>query len=130
METQNRGQTCGHSGWRKDWNLYITICKIDSQWEFAAWHRELKSRAPWQTSQVGWSGRWGGHSRGREYIYLWLVHVDEWQKLTQYCKAIILQLKKRERILNCELDYWNNSFLLIRIFGSIRSDPEIVSLHG
>ena len=27
------------------------------------------------------------------YIYLWLVHVNVWQKPTQYCKAIILQLK-------------------------------------
>ena len=26
-------------------------------------------------------------------VYLWLIHVDVWQKLTQYCKAIILQLK-------------------------------------
>ena len=27
------------------------------------------------------------------YIYLWLIHVDVWQKPTQYCEAIILQLK-------------------------------------
>ena len=27
------------------------------------------------------------------YVYLWLIHVDIWQKTTQYCKAIILQLK-------------------------------------
>ena len=27
------------------------------------------------------------------YVYLWLIHVDLWQKQTQYCKAIILQLK-------------------------------------
>ena len=26
-------------------------------------------------------------------VYLWLIHVDVWQKPTQYCKAIILQLK-------------------------------------
>ena len=26
-------------------------------------------------------------------MYLWLIHVDVWQKPTQYCKAIILQLK-------------------------------------
>ena len=25
--------------------------------------------------------------------YLWLIHVDVWQKPTQYCKAIIPQLK-------------------------------------
>ena len=26
-------------------------------------------------------------------VYLWLIHVVIWQKSTQYCKAIILQLK-------------------------------------
>ena len=25
------------------------------------------------------------------YVYLWLIHVDVWQKPTQYCKATILQ---------------------------------------
>ena len=29
------------------------------------------------------------------YAYLWLIHVDVWQKPTQHCKAIILQLKKK-----------------------------------
>ena len=29
----------------------------------------------------------------KKKLYLWLIHVDVWQKLTQYCKAIILQLK-------------------------------------
>ena len=27
------------------------------------------------------------------YVYSWLVHGDIWQKLTQCCEAIILQLK-------------------------------------
>ena len=27
------------------------------------------------------------------YAYLWPIHVDVWQKPTQYCKTIILQLK-------------------------------------
>ena len=26
------------------------------------------------------------------YVYLWLIHIDVWQKPTQYCKAIIFQL--------------------------------------
>ena len=26
-------------------------------------------------------------------VYLWLIHVDVWQKPTQHCKAIIVQLK-------------------------------------
>ena len=27
------------------------------------------------------------------YVHLWLIHVDIWQKPTQYHKVIILQLK-------------------------------------
>lgn len=35
---------------------------------------------------------------------LWLIHVDEWQRPTQYCEVILLQLKikkfgKRKNIL-------------------------------
>ena len=40
---RHRKQTCGHSGGRRGrdelreqhGNIHITICKIDSQWEFA-----------------------------------------------------------------------------------------------
>ena len=44
----------------------------------------------------GWDGRKMGRKfrRERTYVYLWLIHLDVWQKLTQYCEAIILQLKK------------------------------------
>ena len=31
--------------------------------------------------------------RERIYVYLWLIHIVVWQKLTQHCKAIIPQLK-------------------------------------
>ena len=41
---------------------------------------------------------WDGLVGGRKYtygwpVYLWLIHADAWQKPTQYCKAMILQLK-------------------------------------
>ena len=36
---------------------------------------------------------WGAIAFSTTYVYLWLIHVDVWQKPTQYCKAIILQLK-------------------------------------
>ena len=35
----------------------------------------------------------GGRFKGGTYVYLWLIHVDVWQKPKQYCKATILQLK-------------------------------------
>ena len=56
---------------------YITICKIDSQQEFAVWLRKLK-----QGLCINLEG-WGGEGDGREfqkggviYIYLWLIHVE------------------------------------------------------
>ena len=46
-------------------------------------------------SPEGWDGV--GSERevpeGESYACLWLTHVDVWQKPTQHCKAIILQLK-------------------------------------
>ena len=33
------------------------------------------------------------YKKAQSYAYLWLIHVDVWQKPTQYCKEIILQLK-------------------------------------
>ena len=48
----------------------------------------------------------GSFKREETYVDLWLIHVDVWQKPTQYYKAIILQLKinklgkkKEEKIL-------------------------------
>ena len=41
----------------------------------------------------GWDGV-GDRRKDQEggaYAYLWLIHVDVWQKARRYCKAIILQ---------------------------------------
>ena len=35
---------------------YITVCKIDSQREFAVWLRKLKTGAQYQSRGVGWEG--------------------------------------------------------------------------
>ena len=42
-------------------------------------------------------GREMGGRFGREgtWVYLWLILVDVGQKTTKFCKAIILQLKKK-----------------------------------
>ena len=37
----------------------------------------------------------GRFKREGTYVYLWLIHIAVWQKPTWYCKAIILQLKKK-----------------------------------
>ena len=45
----------------------------------------------------GWDGAGGQGRFKREetYVYLWLIHIVVWQKPIQYCKAIILCLKKK-----------------------------------
>ena len=67
--------------------LNITMCKIDSQGIFAVWLRKLKQGL---CINLEW---WDGGGDGREgtYVYLWLIHVEVWQKTTEFCKAIILQ---------------------------------------
>ena len=53
------------------------------------------NRASVKTSRGGMGRKVGGRfKREGTYVYLWLIHVDVWQKPTQFCKAIILQLKK------------------------------------
>ena len=69
--------------------------ELDSQREFVVWLRKLK-----QGSVSTWRGGMGREMRGRFkregiYVYLWLIHVELLQKTTKFCKAIILQLKKK-----------------------------------
>ena len=44
----------------------------------------------------GWGGEGGGRGvqDGGTHVYLWLIHVDVWQKPSQYCKVIMLQSKQ------------------------------------
>ena len=74
---------------------YITVCKIDSQWEFAVWLRKLKQGLC--TNLEGWDGEGDGREVQREgiYVYLWLIHVEVQQKATKFYKAIILQLENK-----------------------------------
>ena len=39
----------------------------------------------------------GRFKREGTYVCLWLIHIDVWQKSSQYCKAIILQLKIKQK---------------------------------
>ena len=45
---------------KSDTETYITMCKIDSQWEFAVCLRKLKTEALYQLRGVGWGRRWEG----------------------------------------------------------------------
>ena len=85
---EGEGEMYGESNMK----VYGTICKIDSQWEFAVWLRKLKQGLCDKNGEMGreMAGRFG---RAGTWVHLWLILVDIWQKTTKFCKAIILQLK-------------------------------------
>ena len=99
-----REQTFEDSGGRigrdelreKHWNIYITKFPVG----ICCMTEEPKPGTLKQTKGVGWGGRREGSSRGWAYVYLWLIHVDIWQKPTQHCKAIVLLLKINKRAKN------------------------------
>ena len=60
----------------------------------------IKPNSKDQETQTGlcinleaWDGEGDGREfqKGREYVYLWLINVEAWQKTAKFCKAIILQ---------------------------------------
>ena len=55
---------------------YITICKIESQEEFAVWLRKLKQGLC--INLEGWDGEGDGREfpKGEYIVYLWLIHVE------------------------------------------------------
>ena len=61
---------------KSNMETYITICKIDSQWEFAVWLRKLKQELC--IILEGWKGEGDGRWFKSEgiYVYLWLIHVE------------------------------------------------------
>ena len=59
---------------KSNMETYITMCKIDSQWEFAVWLRRLTG-ALYQPRMVGWGGIGGKFKSEGTYIYLGLIHV-------------------------------------------------------
>ena len=50
--------------------IYITICKIGSQWEFAVWLRKLKQGLC--INLEGWDGEGDGRRFKREELYVCL----------------------------------------------------------
>ena len=77
---------------------YITICKIESQWEFAVWFRELR---------LGLCDNIERWDEEEAWVYLWLILVDVWLKTTKFCKANRVQLKRikwqKEKKIACPL---------------------------
>ena len=61
---------------KSNMEIYITICKIDSQGEFAVWLRKLKQGLyinldEWDVEGNGREGQKGG-----VYVYLLLIHAE------------------------------------------------------
>ena len=54
----------------------------------------LRAGALGRPRGIGWRGRWEGRLGWGIHINPWLIHVNVWQKLLQYCKVISLQLIK------------------------------------
>ena len=74
-QTYGHGERGGEGEMYGESNMetYITICKIDSQWEFAVWLRKPK-----QGLCINLEGREMGGMFKREgiYVYPWLIHVE------------------------------------------------------
>ena len=64
---------------------YTTICKIDSQWEFAIMSQGSQTGALYQPRGVGWGGRL---KREGKYAYIWLIHAEVSQKAPKFCKHL------------------------------------------
>ena len=72
---------CGKS----NMETYITICKMDSQQEFAVWLRKLKQGLC--TNLGEWDGRETGERFKREGIYVYLRLTDA-EGLTENSKIL------------------------------------------
>ena len=59
---------------KSNMKTYITLCKIESQWEFAVGLRKLKQGLC--INLEGWGGEGGSFKREGTYVYLWLIHVE------------------------------------------------------
>ena len=94
---------------------YITTCKIDSQWEFAVWLRELK---PGLSNNLEW---WDGEEDGRQvqeggghmYTYGWFMLMFGRNENNS-----VKQLSFNLIVSNCDvMDYTVHGILQARILG-------------
>ena len=74
MDTEGEEEGEGEMYGEGNMETYITICKIDSQWEFAVWLRELRQGLC--DNLEGWEGgRWkeGSGGMGHGCTYGWFL---------------------------------------------------------
>ena len=96
---------------KSDMETYITICKIDSQREFAVCLRKLEqglwiNLERWNRREVQNGGdiciptavfHGVAESDMTDRLNWWLIHVEVRQKTTKFCKIIILQEKNKRK---------------------------------
>ena len=58
---------------KSNMETYITMCKMDSQREFAVWLRKLKQGLCINLGAWEMGGRF---EREGIYVYIWLIHVE------------------------------------------------------
>ena len=86
-EKGGEGEMCGKS----NMETHITMCKIDSQREFAVWLRKLKQVLC--INLEGWEGEGDGRE-GQKGRGICVPMADSCRGLTEnnkFCKAIVLQ---------------------------------------
>ena len=71
---------------------FITICKIDSKWEFAVWLRLCNNLGGWKRKGDKREVQEGGDN------YYWFKLIFGRNLQTKFYKAIILQLKEINKI--------------------------------
>ena len=112
--------------WRRKWQPTPVFLPGESQGRGSLVGCRLWGRTESDTTEATYQqqqqqrGRMGREVAGRFKRNLWLIHVDVWQKPTQYCKAILLQLKA-------------NKFLKIKYFTKAppkRSPSDYKCLHA
>ena len=71
-QTYGHGERGGEGEMYRKSNMetYITICKIDSQWDsLYCMAQETQTGALYQPRELGCGGRWEGGSKGRGHMY-------------------------------------------------------------
>ena len=104
-------QTFGFCGRRRGWdvsreqhrNMYIIYLGWNrSPAQVGCMRQVLGPGALGRPRGIGQRGRWEGGSAWGIHVKPWLILVNVWQKLLQYCKVISLQLKKKNTTLSIQ----------------------------
>ena len=98
--------------------IYIIICKIDSQWEFAVWLRKLKQGLCIKLE--GWNGEGDGVSKGRRYMY-------QFSSVTQSCPTLCSPVDCS--MIGFPVLYYLLEFLILMSTESVMPSNHLIFCH-